>query len=36
MSIHLGFIQRVPGKARAIELTMDPDLIPPLERPFKF
>lgn len=32
----LGFIRRVPGKARAIELIIDPDLIPPLERPFKF
>lgn len=32
----LGFIRRMPGKARAIELTIDPDLIPPLERPFKF
>jgi repressor LexA len=31
-----GFIRRVPGKARAIELTISPDLIPPLERPFKF
>jgi SOS-response transcriptional repressor LexA len=30
-----GFIRRVPGTARAIELTVDPDLIPPLERPFK-
>jgi repressor LexA len=32
----LGFIRRIPGKARAIELTIRPDMIPPLERPFKF
>jgi len=31
-----GFIRRIPHQARAIELTIDPDLIPPLERPFKF
>lgn len=31
-----GFIRRVPHQARAIELTIDPDLIPPLDRPFKF
>jgi hypothetical protein len=31
-----GFIRRIPRKARAIELTIDPDWIPPLERPFKF
>ena len=30
-----GFIHRVPGQARAIELTLSPELIPPLERPFK-
>jgi hypothetical protein len=30
-----GFIRRVPGKARAIELTINPDWIPPLERPFR-
>ena len=29
-----GFIRRVPGKARAIELTLNPDWIPPLDRPF--
>ena len=26
-----GYIRRIPGKARAIELTINPDLIPPLE-----
>jgi len=31
-----GFIRRVPGKARGIELVIPPDCIPPLERPFKF
>ena len=31
-----GFIRRVPYRARAIELTIEPDLIPPLDRPFKF
>jgi hypothetical protein len=31
-----GFIRRIPGKARAIELTINPDWIPPLDRPFKF
>lgn len=31
-----GFIRRTPGVARAIELCIDPDLIPPLEQPFKF
>lgn len=31
-----GYIRRIPGKARAIELTIDPDLIPVLSRPFKF
>ncbi|MDB5339697.1 MAG: hypothetical protein JWN70_5316 [Planctomycetaceae bacterium] len=30
-----GFIRRIPGKARAIEITISPDLIPPLDRPFK-
>jgi len=30
-----GFIQRIPGQARAIKLTLSPELIPPLERPFK-
>jgi repressor LexA len=30
-----GFIRRIPGKARAIELTINPELIPPLDRPFK-
>ena len=31
-----GFIRRTPGKARAIALTIDPELIPTLERPFKY
>jgi hypothetical protein len=31
-----GFIRRIPGKARAIELAIDPDWIPPLDRPFQF
>ena len=31
-----GFIRREPGKARAIELDINPDWIPPLDRPFKF
>jgi hypothetical protein len=31
-----GFIRRVPGRARAIELTINPDWIPPLDRPFRF
>jgi hypothetical protein len=31
-----GFIRRIPRLARAIELVLDPALIPPLERPFKF
>jgi DNA-binding MarR family transcriptional regulator len=31
-----GFIRRVPGKARAIELTINPDWFPPLDRPFRF
>ena len=30
------FIRRIPGKARAIELMINPDWIPPLERLFKF
>ncbi|WP_242482523.1 LexA family protein [Thiocystis violacea] len=30
-----GFIRRIPGQARAISLTIDPALIPPLDRPFK-
>ena len=30
-----GFIRRVPGKARAIELTINPDWIPSLDRPFR-
>ena len=29
------FIRRVPGRARAIELTINPDWIPPLDRPFR-
>jgi hypothetical protein len=31
-----GFIRRIPGKARAIELAINPNWIPSLERPFKF
>ena len=31
-----GFIRRTPGEARAIELVVDPALIPPLEQPFRF
>jgi repressor LexA len=31
-----GFIRRIPGKARAIEIIIKPDGIPPLDRPFKF
>ncbi len=31
-----GFIRRIPGKARAIELILKPGAIPPLDRPFKF
>lgn len=31
-----GFIRRIPGRARAIELVINPDWIPPLDRPFKF
>ncbi len=30
------FIRRVPGKARAIELVINPGALPPLDRPFKF
>ena len=30
-----GFIRRIPGKARAIELTIKLDWIPPLDRPFR-
>ena len=29
-----GYIRRIPGQARAIELTIDPELIPTLDRPF--
>jgi hypothetical protein len=31
-----GFIRRISGKAHAIELTVNPDWIPPIDRPFKF
>jgi DNA-binding MarR family transcriptional regulator len=31
-----GFIRRIPGKARAIELIVNLDWIPPLDRPFRF
>lgn len=31
-----GFIKRTPGQARGIQLIIPPDLIPPLERKFKF
>jgi hypothetical protein len=31
-----GFIRRVRGKARAIELIINPEWIPPLDRPFKY
>jgi predicted nuclease of restriction endonuclease-like (RecB) superfamily len=31
-----GFIRRAPGQARGIQLIITPDLIPPLERSFKF
>ena len=31
-----GFIRHIPGKARGIELALNPALIPPLDRPFKF
>jgi hypothetical protein len=30
------FIRRIPGRARAIELTINLDWIPPLDRPFRF
>lgn len=30
-----GFIRRIPHQARSVELTIDPGLIPPLERPFR-
>ena len=30
-----GFIRRTPGQARGITLTIDPALLPDLERPFK-
>jgi SOS-response transcriptional repressor LexA len=31
-----GFLRRVPGKARAIEVLVPAAHLPPLERPFKF
>jgi repressor LexA len=31
-----GFIRRIPHQARAIELIINPDWIPPLDRPFRF
>jgi hypothetical protein len=31
-----GFIRRVPGKARAIEVIVPAAHLPPLEGPFKF
>ncbi len=31
-----GFIRRIPGVARGIELSIDPKLIPPLDQPFRF
>jgi len=31
-----GYIRRIPGQARAIQLLIRPDWIPRLERPFKF
>ena len=31
-----GFIRRIPGQARAIEISCPPDFIPSLDRPFKF
>ena len=31
-----GFVHRIPGQARAIEIICPPDGIPPLDRPFKF
>ncbi len=30
-----GYIRRIPGKTRAIELTIALELIPPLDRPFR-
>ncbi len=30
-----GFIRRIPHQARAIQLIINPEQIPPLERPFK-
>ena len=30
-----GFIRRIPHQVRAIELTVNPDWIPPLDRPFR-
>ena len=30
-----GFIRRVPHQARGLELTVNPDWIPPLDRPFR-
>jgi hypothetical protein len=30
-----GFIRRIPHQARAIELTVTPEWIPPLDRPFR-
>lgn len=30
-----GFIRRIPRQARGIELTVNPDWIPPLDRPFR-
>jgi hypothetical protein len=30
-----GFIRRIRGKARAIELTVNPDWVPSLDRPFR-
>jgi repressor LexA len=31
-----GFIRRIPGVARGIEISIDPKLIPPLDQPFRF
>jgi repressor LexA len=31
-----GFIRRIPRTARAIEITIPPGQLPPLEHPFKF
>ena len=33
---HRGFIRRVPHQMRATELVINPNWIPPLDRPFKF